>query len=183
MLTPCVPCLFGSRSPAAIGGGVPLLIVDAINAAVGRTFAHVGEKVVKYIPSFADGNAAPTVVFVRSCLGVAAAGYHAGPRHESRGSSFVAGVPVLEVVALFKQAATGFRVAAGQAAAAHDKPVPASADAVPVPPPMLIPMGEAEHCQATEVPTCNIDELGHVPLMAHGGKQFKMSNPPTRPGV
>jgi hypothetical protein len=69
-----------SRNPAAICRFVIPIWVNAIQFLFAeRTFAHIGQEVLKIIPSCADGNSSPTVVVKASIRGNKATLAHVHP--------------------------------------------------------------------------------------------------------
>lgn len=69
--------------PPAITGRVVTVIVDAVDAASGRTFAHVGEKVFERMPAPTDFDAATAVSRKAAHFWVAATLKHASPSNKS----------------------------------------------------------------------------------------------------
>jgi hypothetical protein len=67
------------RGPMTIARFIVTVIVDAINNFPPRSFTHVGKKVFKREPSFANFNSSTTVISVPSSLFVCAANDHVGP--------------------------------------------------------------------------------------------------------
>src|ERR1700683_5203534 len=51
-------------SPLAVFFIIALVIIDTVERKTGRSLAHVSQKVIEYLPSFADGNPATAVIFI-----------------------------------------------------------------------------------------------------------------------
>lgn len=67
-------------SPAAIVGAIAFVIVYAIKRHTGGAIPHVGKKVIKIVPSFANGNSPAAIVGVIFHGWVEASVSHSSPR-------------------------------------------------------------------------------------------------------
>ena len=93
-----VVVLLNRRGPSAVLRRVARIVIDAIKAmAVTRSAAHVRQEVLVQAPSFANGDAAPSVVNVVSVIPVVAAAQHRGPRSVLRTLLAVAAFAVAQV--------------------------------------------------------------------------------------
>lgn len=77
-----IPHLGFTVGPCAVSRTVRPIVVDAIEAGTGRTFAHVGVKVGELQPPLADGDASPAVVGVGLVVRVTAPVQHPKPSYE-----------------------------------------------------------------------------------------------------
>ena len=71
--------LFRRGGPSTVARLVVAVIVNTINRFSNRWFAHIGQKVLELLPSFADSNAAAAVSAPVSVLWVGASVAHASP--------------------------------------------------------------------------------------------------------
>lgn len=72
--------LFSTCSPSAIARLIVAVIVDTIQCQFWWAFAHVGQKVLKRTPSFADRNASTAIVEIKSVAEIIATLKHGPPR-------------------------------------------------------------------------------------------------------
>jgi len=181
--------LFGCSRPPAIAGSIAAVVVDAIKAAVGGSFSHIGEKIFKSVPSFADPNSSPSVVFVAFGRSVVAAREHPIPRCEGRRAFPSACMFVFDVITFVEQASARFCGAILEIAAASNPFVSAGTDAVPRIDAPLISVSNSYDGQATKLLTGDVGDFGHGFLQlpfdsSTRFKQFKqMNTPPPRPGI
>ncbi len=71
--------LFFSCRPSAILRGIVTIVVDALDAVLGRRITHVGIEVFKRLPTLADLNATRTVVMVRGAARILTSVFHTSP--------------------------------------------------------------------------------------------------------
>lgn len=100
--------LLGFRRPLAVFRGVTLVIVFSINRCVRRAFAHIRQKVLKYLPSFANFDASTSVVYECFRVWIIAPLSHPAPNIMNLSvTSFMSGFKTCRA-RFFKQAATRF---------------------------------------------------------------------------
>jgi len=82
-IVPLVNALFFSCRPLAVFWGVWSVIVDALNTVFRPWSApHIRQEVFeRFLPSLADKNAAPAIIFIRLVSSVSAAFSHVNPRY------------------------------------------------------------------------------------------------------
>lgn len=102
-LAAVVDLLFWSR-PAAIGRGIPLVVVDAVERHSCGWLAHVGKKIQEIIPPFANGYASTSPISKAFVLRVGASLLHGVPSPVS-GRGF-GRMPVDEIEIAAKASAT-----------------------------------------------------------------------------
>lgn len=66
--------------PSAIAGLIIAIVIYPVDGFARRAFAHVGIEIVKDEPSFANGDAAPAIVFVPRLAMIGASPNHRYPR-------------------------------------------------------------------------------------------------------
>lgn len=77
---PLVVVLRHAVSPSAVFRGVAQIVVDTVNTQTGRTFAHIGKKVLKGVhPAATDSNSTPPVISKLWEALPCAAGLHIAP--------------------------------------------------------------------------------------------------------
>lgn len=70
--------LFGRRPPEIIRGVRPI-VIDPVELQARRARMNIGIEVGKVVPSFADGDAAPSIPLIARCFRVIATLHHAAP--------------------------------------------------------------------------------------------------------
>jgi hypothetical protein len=104
-MTPIVNLLFW-RGPAAIAGFVISVVIwPSVDCFPSGTFAHIGEEIFESEPAFANGNAAPAIVFEPSVFGIGTSLFHDVPSAISR--RIFGGVAVLELQVMAIASAAG----------------------------------------------------------------------------
>jgi len=135
MATPVSPLLLWSRPAAVVGGVWAVVIRPAIDALAFWAFPHIGEKVLKLQPAFANRNASTTPFFPARKALVEAASLHHRPRAVGSGSlTCAAAMPMrasdaTALLSLFT--ATGLGVAASEIAGGCQRLATAVALAMP----------------------------------------------------
>ena len=169
--------------PPAIAGKISSIVVDAVDAASGRSLVHVGQKVYKLAPPSADFDATSTIVWVTRHIFVGAASDHSRPRSVCTAEFSIRGVSVRgrTSVAVFSlKAATGKCHAVSQATATDDQLVAATTAALPANRTIFSERGDVENSQASVAATCDIYESGHGDLFAGGCVKWRPSPHPVR---
>jgi hypothetical protein len=149
--------LLSSSRPSTIVGRVSAFVVDAVERAISWSFTHIGDKVPKVVPAFANGNTAPSVIFVGLVFFVAAPIVHAEPRSICE---IVSGMPVPRVVTLPFKTPTRTSITEPQISVSNTHPVAASASAKPINL-SVFAMGNVESGQALKTLTGDVDVMNH----------------------
>lgn len=157
--------LLRCRRPSAIFGRVVSVVVDAIDRCSWRFFAHVGEKVFKFVPALADFDAAAAVVFVIFFpVFVATAGSHVHPGAKGCGPLTAGGVPVLAIVEASEFETSARLCVAAQIRAADDCLFAASATTFP----KNSPSGAVREANGSQLSVCasgSIDKARHINII------------------
>ena len=77
-MTTVADLILGS-CPAAIGGRIRPIVVDAVERHFGRSKPHVGKEICEIVPPFANCNASTSPIFEARVFGVEASLSHSGP--------------------------------------------------------------------------------------------------------
>lgn len=114
VIIPAVDGLLIIGRPSAITRLIVAAVVDALQGVEWRRFrAHVGKEVVKALPTFADGNAAPAISWVLRSFGILAALLHGAPRPVFRRVAFamrrIPGCHLLTTQTATTQGATAYQ--------------------------------------------------------------------------
>jgi hypothetical protein len=88
--------LFLHGRPTAIARFVIPVVVDAVDREAMRALTHVSQEIIEDQPSFADSDAAPSIVFPNMAFWIEASGFHGRPRTVGVSNAFLVcgGVPV-----------------------------------------------------------------------------------------
>ena len=163
MTSAAVVGLFRFRSPPAVVGGVPKIVVDPVNRQFWQTFAHVGEEVFESEPALADSDAASAVGFI---FQVASSTEHGSPTAICGRGGVTSIMPMFQRVAQFSsdtEAATCCRLGE-QAVASNYLFNSAVAETEKIRSSGFRCMRKAHDGQTTEALTRDISESGHGDL-------------------
>lgn len=164
------------RSPPAILGRVAGVVVDAINRHAARGRTHVGQKVLKYLPPFADLNPATPVIGKRHRVRIFTSLSHAAPDIVDRrmGHSVRSAVPRMHV------AATRIGPAVAKVCTINHFAGPARTEAFPHCASARAAAGISDHLQKPKPFARQVDSLFfHLTRVRHIGLlyQYKLSQP------
>jgi hypothetical protein len=163
-----VPRLLSMRAPVAVAWTVAQIIISSLKRQAARAMSHVGKEVFKQPPSFANLNAASTVVVIARAIAVIATLPHSHPATVNAATSTAKSVTVLSrtfecclsleaptrtcaVVVQICALNSGF-----DSAVATVAPVMASA--------AFITMRDSKNDQSTKTVSSDIDKSGHGDL-------------------
>ena len=167
LCAPIVGLLTPSRPPT-VAGFVISIVVDAIESQFRRSFAHVGEEVVKEMPSLTHIDASPAVMLEVLVCGIAASIEHAGPRFIGSGHLASAIMAMTDTMGLRENfemsAAAAYRCAAAKLVRHGDGFVSAVALTNPIRPRAPWPRRNvpSQYDKARETLAGDIVESGHA---------------------